>query len=122
MIQTTEEKEAISEINNKMLKEQPHTIVESIKQEGIKGFMKRWKAGFNKIPPEKLLEAELVGYWGTLLGTIAACIIFLIWSGMWPLVLVLGFNVIIQVTQIIGKYQALNQMKSFQAQFEQEFK
>lgn len=101
-------------------KEQPHTIAESIKQEGMKGFLKRWKDGFNKIPPEKLIETELIGLWGTLLGTIAACIIFFIWNGMWPLVLVLGFNVLIQAVQIIGKYQALNQIKSFQAQFEQE--
>jgi hypothetical protein len=97
----------------------PHTISESIKQEGVKGFMKRWKDGFQKIPPDKLLESEIVGYWGNIIGTIFACIIFMIWSRMWPLALVLIFNVVIQGSQLIGKYQQLKQMKDFKKQFEE---
>lgn len=99
------------------MEKQPHSISESIKQEGWSGFMKRFKDGVHKIPPDKLLESEIVGYWGNIIATIIACVIFVIWPKMWPISLLLVFNIVIQASQLVAKYQQLNQMKMFKQQF-----
>ena len=79
--------------------------------------MKRFKDGVHKIPPDKLLESEIVGYWGNIIATIIACVIFVIWPKMWPISLLLVFNIVIQASQLVAKYQQLNQMKMFKQQF-----
>jgi hypothetical protein len=90
---------------------QPHTISESIRQEGVKGFMKRWKDGLNKIPQDKLIQTELIGMWASMIATIFAGVIFMIWSKMWPISIVLLVGLILQVSQLIQKYQQYNQVK-----------
>lgn len=89
----------------------PTSIQESIKQEGIKGFTKRWKDGVNKIPQDKLIQTEIIGMWSSLLATVFAGVVFLFWSRMWPLAIVLLVGLIMQVSQLIQKYQQYNQVK-----------
>jgi hypothetical protein len=102
--------------NNKMA-EKPHTITESIKQEGLKGFFKRWGEGIKRIPPEKLLETELIGSIGTIIGTLVAALLFIfLMKNIWPISIILGFNVVVQTAQAIGKWQQLKAMKNIQTQ------
>lgn len=95
------------------------TISKVIRKEGLKGFFKRWGDGIKKIPPDQLLKSEILGITGSILGTIAACLIFiLVMDNLWPIALILGFNVIIQGSQLIGKWQQLKQMQAMKDQFQ----
>ena len=94
----------------------PNTIIGSIKQEGLKGFFKRWGDGIQKIPQENLLLSEIYGYIGTLVGTIVAGVIFLFWPKMWPISLIMAFNVIITGSQMIGKIQQYKAIKRLKEQ------
>ena len=96
---------------------QPTTIRESIKIEGWKGFQARFKDGLKKISPQSLLKSEIMGIWLSIIGTLIAVFFFVfIMKNMWPIALVLGFNIIIQASQLIGKWQQLNTLNSFNSQ------
>jgi hypothetical protein len=95
----------------------PTTIRESIKKEGVVGFFKRWGDGIQKIPQDALLLSEIYGYIGTILGTIAAGIIFLFWKGMWPISIIMLFSIVITTSQLIGKYQQYKAIKVFNKKF-----
>jgi hypothetical protein len=98
-------------------KKQITTIRESIRQEGWKGFMNRWSDGIKKISPDKLIESEMIGYVGMIIGTLISIIAF-IWfiKGMWPIAIVMAFNLLITISQLIGKYQQLMAIKFMQIQ------
>lgn len=105
------------------MNKQPTTISESIKKEGIKGFLKRWKTGINKIPPEQLVFTELISGIGSTLGMLLAFFYFIfIIKNMWAISIPLFFGMVMQAVQVVSKYQqytALKSIKSMTAQFEQ---
>lgn len=81
----------------------------------IKEFFKRWKGGIEKIPQDQLLFSEMLGLAGSIAGTIAAGFFFLLAvEYFWFLSLPLFFTVIIQISQLIGKYQQYKLIKEFQ--------
>lgn len=81
-----------------------------IKKAGFKGFKKRFKEGVMRITPQEQIYIEIVGYTGSIIGTIAAGVIFVLW-GLYPIILFLAFNIVIQVSQLIGKYQQYQTFK-----------
>jgi hypothetical protein len=100
-----------------MESDKPTTITESIKKEGVKGFFKRWGDGIQKIPQDRLLLSEIYGYIGTIIGTIVAGVLFFFWPKMWPISLVMLFNVVITGSQMIGKIQQYKAIKKFNEHF-----
>jgi len=98
------------------MKQSKNRIIECIKKEGLKGFFKRWKDGMMKIPPEKLLESEIIGYGGSILATILAGIVFLFVRNMWTISIIMFFTLIIQGSQLLAKYQQLENLKEMQRQ------
>lgn len=92
-------------------------LIKNLKQLGFKEFGKRWKKGIMRLTPEQLIKAEIQGYIGSILGTIGACLIFIfVYETMWAIAIVLFFNIIIQGSQMIGKYQTLQHLKKAQSQ------
>ena len=83
---------------------------QEIRKAGFTGFKKRFKEGVMKITPQEQLYIEIIGYIGSVIGTIAAGVIFVIW-GLYPIILFLAFNIVIQVSQLIGKYQQYQAFK-----------
>lgn len=78
-------------------------------------FFKRWGEGIKKIPQDELLFSEMLGYSGSILGTIAAGLFFIFAvKNLWIISIPLAFNVYIQLTQLAGKYQQYSIMKEFQ--------
>ncbi|UCD20998.1 MAG: hypothetical protein JSW08_00405 [archaeon] len=104
-------------MKSKNLNKRPNTILGSIKQEGVKGFLKRWVEGMKKIPPDQLLRSELIGYVGSILGHILAIFIFIfVVDSLWAIAVILGFSIVIQASQAIGKFQQYDAMKKLKAQ------
>jgi len=96
-------------------------LIKNLKKHGLKGFMKKWKEGMMKLTPEQLLKAEIKGYLGSILGTIAAGLIFIfVYKTMWAISIVLFFNIIIQGSQLIAKYQQLEAFKQMESIVEKE--
>ena len=85
-------------------------LIKNLKQLGFKEFGKRWKRGIMKLTPEQLLKGELYGYGGSVIGTSIAGVVFIM-MGLWPIMLFLVFNIFIQLSQFIGKYQQYNTLK-----------
>lgn len=102
------------------MEQPPKTIRESIRREGFKGFLKRWGDGIQKIPQENLVLAEIYGQIGTLVGTIVAGALFIFWPKMWPISLIMSFNMIIVVSQMVGKIQQYLAIKKFKANFQDQ--
>jgi hypothetical protein len=97
-------------------KEKMTNLIKNLKELGLKGFMKKWKQGIMRITPEQLLRSEIKGYIGSILGTILAGYFFIfVYERMWTIAIILGFGIIIQGSQLIGKYQQLDALKKFQS-------
>jgi len=80
-----------------------------------KEFFKKWGEGIRKIPQDQLLFSELLGLAGSILGTIAAGLFFVLAvKNLWILSIPLGFTVIMQTSQLIGKWQQYKTIKEFQ--------
>jgi hypothetical protein len=75
--------------------------------------MNRFKNGVQKITPVELLRTEIVGYVGSIIGTLFA-MGFLIYFGMWYITLAIVFNLLIQGSQLIGKWQQYNLLKKME--------
>ena len=92
-------------------------LIKNLRQLGFKEFGKRWKQGIMRLEPEQLIRAEIKGYIGSILGTMGACLIFIfVYETMWAIAIVLFFNIIIQGSQMIGKYQTLQHLKNSKEQ------
>jgi len=90
-------------------------LTHNMKTLGWKEFMRRWKEGAMKIPPEDLLFSELIGYAGTILATIVGVIIFCFTKGMWPWALLMGFTGWIQASAALGKWQQWQTLKALKS-------
>ena len=84
-----------------------------------KEFFKRWGEGINNIPPDQLLFSEMLGFSGSILGSIFAALFFIfIVKTMWVIAIPLAFGVLIQVSQLMGKYQQYSAMKNLKTQLQ----
>jgi hypothetical protein len=91
-------------------------VIGNYKKLGYKEFMRRWKEGMMRIPPEDLLFSELIGYVGSIAATIFCIVIFFLWKNMWPIALMMIFTAWIQVSQALGKWQQYATIKSMKSQ------
>lgn len=73
--------------------------------------MRRFKDGVMRISPEQQLKTEISGYVGSIIGLCLA-IFFLVWYGLWYISFAMAFTILIQVAQLIGKYQQYITMKT----------
>ena len=93
-------------------------LVESLKKYGVRGFLDKWKVGIMSLTPEQLLISEIRGYLMTIFATIFAGFYFaIVFRTLWPLALIMFFNIFIQGSQLISKYQQLQSMKMITEQF-----
>lgn len=84
-------------------------ICEVIRKEGLKGFFRRWKDGIQKVSQEDLLRADIIAHIGMIIGTVLALLFFIfIAKQFWILSIPLSFNIVLQLTSLIAKYQQLN--------------
>jgi hypothetical protein len=80
-----------------------------------KQFFKRWGEGIRKIPQDQLLVSEMIGFAGSIFGTLAAGLFFIFAvKNLWVLAIPLGFNVWLQISQLVGKWQQYKTIKEFQ--------
>ena len=80
-----------------------------------KEFFKRWGEEIRKIPQDQLVYSEILGLCGSILGTIAACLFFIFYlKTLWIISIPLGFNIILQGSQLISRYQQYKTIKEFQ--------
>lgn len=91
--------------------------VEVLKKEGPKGFMARWKKGIQSITPEQHLKTQMIGYVGSIAGTIFAGLFFIfVYNAMWPIAIILLFNLFIQTSQFITTYQTYSAIKQVESE------
>jgi len=89
-------------------------LTKNYKKLGHKGFMQKWKEGILKITPLQQLKGEISGYIGSIIGMLLAGTMFVI-RGMWYVAPILFFGLIIQVFQLIGKYQQYQTFKTLES-------
>ncbi len=95
-------------------------IIQKLRELGWKEFKRRWIQGIRRITPEQLLKTELRGITGSIIGTMLAGGFFVYW-GLWPILLFLVFNIVIQTTQWISKYQQLKTIRELKTMTLDEF-
>lgn len=78
---------------------------------GHKKFMEKWKEGIMKVTPEQLVKTEITGYIGNIIGLTIVCII-LAFTTMWYIIFAFVFGLLINISQLIGKWQQLQQIRS----------
>lgn len=88
---------------------------------GSKGFANKWRDGMKQIPQATLLKIDLWSIIGNILGTALVCIllIFLV-NKMWWLLFAFIFNIGLQISQFISKYQQLKVLKMLDVSNNQE--
>jgi len=86
----------------------------NLRKLGWKEFNRRWKQGMMRLTPEQLLDAEITGYGGSVLGTIGAGIVFVL-MGLWPIMLFLSFNIVIQGVNLVQKWQQREAIKKIKS-------
>jgi len=96
-------------------------LIKNFKRLGRKEFFKRWKIGIQKITPTQLLRTEMIGYVGTIVGSII-CIIFFIWINFWVICIPISFGLLISGSSLIGKYQQYIMMKQLEKEREQHIR
>jgi len=67
---------------------------------------------------ESLILIQLIGYIGTMFGTIFA-LVFLIAFGMWYISIAIGFSLLIQYSGLKSVWQQYQQLKDIKEQFEE---
>lgn len=77
-----------------------------------KSFFQLWKEGMMKATPQQLMQVEINGYMGTIVGLFIALFYF-IFNGMWYLILIIVFALVITVAQLIQKLQVLKTLKQY---------
>ena len=96
-------------------------LLKNLRKLGFKEFMRRWKRGVLELKPEQLLVTEITGYITTILAMLVACyLFFFVYERMWVIGFVILFTIVIQVAQLIGKYQTLTQIKKMKTEAFQE--
>ncbi|KKK52904.1 hypothetical protein LCGC14_3100190 [marine sediment metagenome] len=87
-------------------------IITKYRELGHKEFMRKWREGIQRIPPINIQKIKVQGMFGSVIGTIGACIVFVI-MGWYPILLFLVFNIVVQGAGYIEEYQKLGVMKKF---------
>lgn len=94
-------------------------LIKNYKKYGWREFGRRWKKGIMRITPEQLLRSEIVGFTGSIIATILAGLIFIfLYDNLWAISIIMFFNVIIQGSSLLSKYQQLSAMKAMRSQME----
>ena len=78
-------------------------LIKSIKREGWKRTKKKWYYNFVMLQtPEKLMEQEITGYIGSMVGIVFA-MIFMWIKGLWYITFAMAFSLLILYAQLKGK-------------------
>jgi len=88
---------------------------------GSKGFANKWKDGMKQIPQITLLKLDIYGYAFSIVGTILACVLLLIYGRiLWYLIFAFCFSIINLISSLISKYQQLKVLKMMNVSNSQE--
>jgi uncharacterized protein YacL len=87
-------------------------LFKNIKELGLKEVMKRAKEGIAQAPMDKLIKVELNGIILSIIGTLFAGIMLLIFAKTyWYIIFAFIFSIVIYVSQYLQRYQMYKQFK-----------
>jgi Flp pilus assembly protein TadB len=90
-------------------------LLKNIKELGLKEVIRRTKESIPNIQNSTLIKIELRGYILSIIGTLIAFALILIYqSKLWYIVLAFIFSVIIYVSQYLQKYKIYKQFKELE--------
>lgn len=93
---------------------------DNYKKLGSKEFSEQWKRGMKQIPQATLLKIDLWSIIGNIIGTALVCILLIFLVKMWWLLFAFIFNIGLQISQFISKYQQLKVLKMLDVSNNQE--
>jgi hypothetical protein len=92
------------------------TLIKNYRKLGHKEFMRRWRQGIKELSPLDLIKVQLGSYIGFIFFMTLSIVIFF-WRGIWYLGAAFIFIVILNVTQLIEKYQQYQTLKVVHAKY-----
>lgn len=94
------------------MKQKPiRNFIRSVKKVGWKETWKQFKYNFVMLEtPEQQMKIEIIGFYGSMAGTLFA-LIYLLFTGLWFITFAVGFSLLIQYGGLKGKLQRRQQFE-----------